>query len=127
LISVFAILIIVQEKYLITNINQIYLIKYYNKLYYYCLLFNFFALAGIPPLSGFFTKYLLFLRIYTGGQFFLALLALVASLVMAVIYLQLALQLVVNKPGHAFSISLEHSKLSQFDINFYTETAEYRK
>ena len=93
LVAVFTILLSLQSKYNITNINQVYLIRYYNRFYCYVLVFIFFSFAGLPPLSGFFLKYFLFLHIYSSGFFILAVLGLISGFIMSIIYFQVVIQL----------------------------------
>jgi formate hydrogenlyase subunit 3/multisubunit Na+/H+ antiporter MnhD subunit len=98
--QIFGILIIfvsLKQKINLVNINQLYLLQYYNKFYYYVIFIIFLSLAGIPPLSGFFLKYFLFLEIYNSGFFVLAFTGLLSSFIMAIIYLQLVLQLMLTK------------------------------
>jgi NADH-quinone oxidoreductase subunit N len=56
LVGIFVIFVILQAKYDFTNLNQLFLVRKYNKFYYYLLFVIFFSLSGIPPLSGFFHK-----------------------------------------------------------------------
>ncbi len=110
LVAVFIILIGLQVKYNITNLNQLYLIRYYNRFYCYALVFIFFSFAGVPPLSGFFLKYFLFLHIYSSGFFMLAILGLISGFIMAIIYFQVVIQLLWQKGGELVTLPLEHSK-----------------
>jgi len=110
LIGIFSIFIILQAKYDFTNLNQLFLVKKYNKFYYYLLFVIFFSLSGIPPLSGFFTKYFLFLQIYNSGFYMVAIFGLISGFIMAIIYLQIVLQLMTVKPSHNESETFEQSK-----------------
>lgn len=110
LIGIFVIFLILQAKYDFTNLNQLFLVKKYNKFYYYLLFVIFFSLSGIPPLSGFFTKYFLFLQIYHSGFFMVAIFGLISGFIMAIIYLQIVLQLMTIKPSHADSEQFEQTK-----------------
>lgn len=112
LIGIFVIFLILQAKYDFTNLNQLFLVKKYSKFYYYLLFVIFFSLSGIPPLSGFFTKYFLFLQIYNAGFFMVAIFGLVSGFIMAIIYLQIVLQLMTVKPSHADTEQFEHNKKS---------------
>lgn len=110
LIGIFVIFLILQAKYDFTNLNQLFLVKKYNKFYYYLLFVIFFSLSGIPPLSGFFTKYFLFLQIYKSGFFMIAVFGLISGFIMAIIYLQIVLQLMTVKPSHAENEQFEQTK-----------------
>jgi len=108
--GIFIIFVILQAKYDFTNLNQLFLIKKYSKFYYYLLFVIFFSISGIPPLSGFFTKYFLFVQIYSSGAFTLAIFGLVSGFFMAIIYLQVILQLMTFKPSHVGSEQFQHTK-----------------
>lgn len=95
--GILIILISLKHKVNLGNINQLYLLQYYNKFHYYLLFVIFLSLAGIPPLSGFFLKYFIFIEIYNSGFFLLAFTGLFSSFLMAIIYLQVALQIMLNK------------------------------
>lgn len=112
LIGIFVIFLILQAKYDFTNLNQLFLVKKYNSFYYYLLFVIFFSLSGIPPLSGFFTKYFLFLQIYDAGFFMVAIFGLISGFIMAIIYLQIVLQLMTVKLSHAESEQFEQTKKS---------------
>lgn len=89
----FSILLLLQNKINITHLNQLYLVKFYNIRFYYVLLLVFFSFAGIPPFSGFFLKYFLFLQLYQNGWYILTICGLISGFLMAIIYLQMILQL----------------------------------
>jgi len=110
LIGIFVIFLILQAKYDFTNLNQLFLVKKYNKFYYYLLFVIFFSLSGIPPLSGFFTKYFLFLHVYHSGFFLLAIFGIISGFFMAIIYLQIVLQLMTVKSSHTLSEGFEQTK-----------------
>lgn len=59
------------------------------------------SLAGLPPFAGFFTKYFLFLSLYHSGNVVLAIAGLASSVLMAIIYLQMTLQLITVKDSHS--------------------------
>lgn len=118
LIGLFIIFIILHKKYKFSNLNQLFLVKQYSKVYYYSLVCIFFSLAGVPPLAGFFTKYFLFLQIYTSGMYTLAIAGLVSGFIMAIIYLQIALQLVLIKRNHRRSFYYELSKNNTIIYNY---------
>lgn len=110
LIGIFVIFLILQAKYDFTNLNQLFLVKKYNKFYYYLLFIIFFSLSGIPPLSGFFTKYFLFLQIYNSGFYMVAIFGLISGFIMAILYLQIVLQLMTVKATHREGEQFEQTK-----------------
>lgn len=110
LISLFIIFIILHKKHKFFNLNQLYLVKQYDKYFYYALVLIFFSLAGVPPLAGFFTKYFLFLQLWKAQAYILALAGLVSGFIMSIIYLQITLQLVIVKRTHARSFYYESTK-----------------
>ncbi len=110
LIGIFVIFLILQAKYDFTNLNQLFLVKQYDKFYYYLLFVIFFSLSGIPPLSGFFIKYFLFLQVYKSGFFLVAIFGLISGFIMALIYLQIVLQLMTVKASHSEVEQFEHAK-----------------
>lgn len=57
-----------------------------------------FALAGIPPLAGFFGKYLLFVSAIDAGYLWLTLVAVLASVVSAYFYLGLIVKMYFSEP-----------------------------
>ena len=87
------IILLLQHKYNFTNLNQLYLVKFFNRRYYAYLLIIFFSFAGIPPFSGFFLKYFLFLHTYNAGLYSVAICGVVSGFATAVVYLQVILQL----------------------------------
>jgi NADH-quinone oxidoreductase subunit N len=114
LIALFTILLILQEKYHFTNLNQLYLLRYYNKTYWYLLIIIFFSFAGVPPFSGFFLKYFLFLHVYNAGLFMVALCGILSGFCMALIYLQVIFQIVWVKDIHGETLLVELTKKPVF-------------
>lgn len=120
--AVFIIFILLQNRYNFTSINQLYLVRSYNRLYCYILVFIFFSFAGIPPLSGFLLKYFLFLHIYNSGFFIVSVCGLVSGFLMSIIYLQIVLQILWSKTQSAEVLVFEHTKLKIFiirEVSFY--------
>jgi NADH-quinone oxidoreductase subunit N len=117
LIALFVIFIILHKKHKVSNLNQLFLVKHYSKVYYYSLVFIFFSLAGVPPLAGFFTKYFLFLQVYTSGMYTLAIAGLVSGFIMSIVYLQIALQLVLVKRNNYQSLYFELTKSNSVAYN----------
>ena len=61
-----------------------------------------FSLAGIPPLAGFFAKYVVFLAVYNAGLLPLVIIGLLASVVSAFYYIRIVLIMYVKDPEDAF-------------------------
>ncbi len=98
LAGLITIFILLSNKYEITELNQLYLVKKINPFYYYTLAVIFFSIIGVPPFTGFFVKFFVFLEAYRQGFFFLAILGLVSGFLIAILYLQILLQLIYEKP-----------------------------
>lgn len=117
LFGIFIIFMLLKNKYGISNLNQLFLIQKFNSLYHYCLGFIFLSFAGLPPLVGFFTKYFLFLQIYIAGHFIVAFFGLVSSFFIAIIYLQISLQLFYPKK-HNFNIIYFYEQKNRNQLNY---------
>jgi len=61
-----------------------------------------FSLAGIPPLAGFFAKYIVFLAAYKAGLWPLVVIGVLASVVGAFYYIRIILIMYVDEPEDAF-------------------------
>jgi len=61
-----------------------------------------FSLAGIPPLAGFFAKYVVFLAAFKAGLWPLVIIGVLASVVGAFYYIRVILIMYVNDPEDAF-------------------------
>lgn len=121
---VLIIFIILQAKYNFTHINQLYLVRKYNIWYCYMLVFIFFSFAGVPPLSGFFFKYFIFLKIYQAGFFIVSICGLVSGFLMSIIYLHVILQLLWEKTGQGETLFFEQTKQKIF---FSENVIAYRR
>jgi NADH-quinone oxidoreductase subunit N len=87
-----------------------------------------FALAGIPPLAGFFGKYLLFVSAIESGYLWLTLVAVLSSLVSAYFYLGLIVKMYFtdaqgthepSRPGMA-GITLVATAAASIVLGFFT-------
>ena len=58
-----------------------------------------FSLAGIPPLSGFFGKYYLFVSAFDAGYWQLAIVAIISSIISVYFYIGLVLQMYFKEPA----------------------------
>ncbi len=61
-----------------------------------------FSLAGIPPLAGFFAKYVVFLAAFKAGLWPLVIIGVIASVIGAFYYIRLILIMYVDDPEDAF-------------------------
>ncbi|HFC04332.1 MAG TPA: NADH-quinone oxidoreductase subunit N, partial [Rhizobiales bacterium] len=61
-----------------------------------------FSLAGIPPLAGFFAKYVEFLAAFKAGLLPLVIIGVIASVIGAFYYIRLILIMYVKDPEDAF-------------------------
>jgi len=101
LLSILLIFILLQGYNIsVTYLNQLFIVKYYNKFYYYSLVILFFSIAGIPPLQGFLIKYFLFLELINNGYVIAAILGLLANFIIAIIYLNVLIQILLQKSTH---------------------------
>ena len=67
-------------------------------------------MIGIPPFTGFFVKFFIFLESYRQGYFFLSILGLISGFFISILYLQILLQLVYDKPD------IENAKFDYFKM-----------
>jgi NADH:ubiquinone oxidoreductase subunit 2 (subunit N) len=107
---IFIILVILQTKHNYIFTTQLFMIKLQNKFYYYTLFVIVASLAGFPPLSGFIIKYLLFIQMYITGYFSIAICGLISSLLIAIIYLQLLLQIIAPQSTNSFDLYIEQAR-----------------
>jgi NADH-quinone oxidoreductase subunit N len=95
--GIFIIFVKLQKEFFLVNLNQLFLVKSYSKKWFYILFIIFASLAGFPPFAGFFLKYFLFLHIYKSGFFVLAAAGVISGYIMAIIYLQILMELSLVK------------------------------
>jgi NADH-quinone oxidoreductase subunit N len=121
LFGVLLIFILLQQKAIYINyLNQLFIIKYYNKYYYYSLIIILLSIAGLPPLQGFFIKYFLFLELINIGHFILAILGILVSFIIAIIYFYILIQLILSKSTHTYIFPvLQSNKLFLFNNKSY--------
>lgn len=63
-----------------------------------------FSMAGIPPLSGFFGKMVVLLAAINAGMFWLAVVAVIASVIGAYYYIKIVKVMYFDEPAHAITI-----------------------
>ena len=70
-------------------ISQLTGLSRYNPILAYTFVFSLFSMAGIPPLAGFFSKYLVLLSVINNNLYFVALIAVIFSVIGSYYYLRL--------------------------------------
>jgi NADH-quinone oxidoreductase subunit N len=69
-------------------LNQLRYLRFNKGLYIFSLLVVFFSMAGIPPLAGFFGKYLILFTLISSGLYFICFFVILISIVSAFYYLK---------------------------------------
>lgn len=82
------------EKSLLNSINNLAII---NKPLKYLLFINFFSLAGLPPLGGFFAKLYIFVALFEVNMFTILILFIIISCFSAYYYLNIIHQLQISR------------------------------
>ena len=82
-----------------------------------------FSLVGIPPLIGFFAKQMVLSAALDSGYVFLALIAILTSVIGAVYYLGLIKQMFFSKPEYQLNTVLK-DKLMYGEFSFFSEYSE---
>ncbi|MEG8947106.1 NADH-quinone oxidoreductase subunit N [Rosettibacter firmus] len=75
-----------------------------------------FALAGIPPLAGFFGKYYVFVGAIESGLTWLAIIGVLASVISVYFYLRVVVLMYFKEPAHNFNITLSPYSLASVII-----------
>jgi NADH-quinone oxidoreductase subunit N len=70
-------------------ISQLTGLSRFNPILAFTFAFSLFSMAGIPPLAGFFSKYLVILSVINNNSYFVALIAILLSVVGSFYYLRL--------------------------------------
>jgi NADH-quinone oxidoreductase subunit N len=100
IISIFSIVLQIQQKengFIIKYINNLVYIYNNNKILGISLILIFFTLAGIPPLSGFFSKLYLFLALLNQQYILIALIVSLFSVIGCVYYLKIIRNIIFLK------------------------------
>ncbi len=84
------------------NISDLAGLSQNSKMLAFVMAMLLFSLAGIPPLAGFFAKYVVFLAAYKAGLWPLVIIGVLASVVGAFYYIRLILIMYVKDPEDAF-------------------------
>ena len=84
------------------NISDLAGLSQNSKMLAFVMAMLLFSLAGIPPLAGFFAKYVVFLAAYKAGLWPLVIIGVLASVVGAFYYIRVVLIMYVKDPEDAF-------------------------
>jgi len=84
------------------NISDLAGLSQNSKMLAFAMAMLLFSLAGIPPLAGFFAKYVVFLAAFNAGLWPLVIIGLLASVVGAFYYIRIILIMYVDDPDDAF-------------------------
>ena len=99
----------------ISNLRMIY----QNSLVHgFCLVILFFSLAGVPPLSGFFSKTYIFLSLVVGGSYLLALIAIFLGVVGTTYYLRCVRSIMFIEDKESWLFIKNCTRLEAFLISF---------
>lgn len=109
IVAVFVILLCLKTFINITSSEQLFIVKYYNKAYYYFLILLLFSIAGVPPLGGFYYKYVIFISLFLDGYYLFAIAGLISGFLIAVVYLDIVIGLLQVKESQESQEGLVHS------------------
>ena len=84
------------------NISDLAGLSQNSKMLAFVMAMLLFSLAGIPPLAGFFAKYVVFLAAFNAGLWPLVIVGVLASVVGAFYYIRIILIMYVQDPDDAF-------------------------
>jgi NADH-quinone oxidoreductase subunit N len=103
LINIFFILFCLVKRnnnYKINNINKFIYIYKNNILLSYFFIISIFSLAGIPPLAGFFGKFMVFLEVMKLNWYMVGLIGLLLSVISCFYYLRLIKNILFNNSNN---------------------------
>lgn len=116
------IMVLISVKYEFENVNNLYLLKKINIYYYYILSLIFFSITGVPPLSGFFVKFFILIESALSGFFVITILGLVAGFLIAIIYLQILLQLTIPKSEVYNTLKISAPRIYYYNGDYISKT-----
>ena len=90
---------------------------YVNPILALSLAITIFSFVGVPPLVGFFAKQMVLSAALDSGYVFLSLVAILASVVGAVYYLNIIKEIFFYKPEYKINSLLKNRKLSSYIYN----------
>lgn len=96
----------------INNINQLIYLKKINYIYFISLILSFFSISGIPPLSGFFSKFFIFISLINYNWNLLTLIMLLFSVISCFYYLRIIKLVSFNNSKNWFLINVLDKNLS---------------
>nr|YP_009308410.1 NADH dehydrogenase subunit 2 [Paramoeba pemaquidensis]AOS85548.1 NADH dehydrogenase subunit 2 [Paramoeba pemaquidensis] len=96
----------------INNINQLIYLKKINYIFFISLILSFFSISGIPPLSGFFSKFFIFLSLVNYNWNLLTLIMLLFSVISCFYYLRVIKLVSFNNSKNWFLIDVLDKNLS---------------
>lgn len=123
IINIFAILLQLQKKDTGDTLKYIANLNYIlqsNKLLGTSLILVLFSLAGIPPLSGFFSKFYLLVAIMQNQYYFIAFIIIILSIFGAIYYLKVIRNIIFFKNYKKNYLLLEISSLGSYIIIYTT-------
>ena len=89
------------------NINDLSGLSKNHPILAFSFLITFFALAGIPPLAGFFAKFYIFMSVIEAGMYALAIIGLITTVISAFYYLRIIKVIYFDKPKKSFDDSYD--------------------
>jgi len=96
----------------INNINQLIYLKKINYIFFLSLIISFFSISGIPPLSGFFSKFFIFVNLINLNWNLLTLLMLLFSVISCFYYLRIIKLISFNNVKSWFFVSNLNKNIS---------------
>lgn len=109
-IGVFAVISLIQnENEDLEKISDLAGLAKSNPVIALCLATFMFSIAGIPPMAGFFGKFLVFKEAIAGGYFTLAIIGVLASVVSCFYYLRIIKVMYFDSSNENYKINLEKS------------------
>jgi NADH-quinone oxidoreductase subunit N len=99
----------------VNHLNDLRILSKTNLLLSMLIAFTMFSLAGIPPLAGFFSKLMVFLTLCNSGDFFIAMVIIMFSVISGIYYLRIVRKLFF-KTYNYFMLSELFSDLSFYVI-----------
>jgi NADH:ubiquinone oxidoreductase subunit 2 (subunit N) len=100
----------IKETYYIEDLRELSFLKRTNFILLIVFSLIFFSLAGIPPLSGFFSKFLIFDFLYLNKYYFLLIFLLISSIFALFYYIRIV--------RHLFFTNADNSKVFIFEDDF---------
>ena len=96
----------------INNINQLIYIKKINYIFFISIILSFFSISGIPPLSGFFSKFFIFISLINYNWNLLTLIMLLFSVISCFYYLRIIKLVSFNNSKNWFLVNVLDKNLS---------------